>query len=353
MAPPDPGAASPPAAPSATRAVGARVLVVLAAVVAALALVAGYVRAVRRSTPTSSPTAPRRRCSDDSVRSLVAERITDEVVLKNESRPARRAPAHRVGRSAIVGGRAFASLFRSAVRDVHRAVFDARPGHGHADESPTSATVLARRAADAAALARRAGRRDAAASSSSSATSASVGGDLARLADDVRFLALLLLVATLAARGRSAGALADRRRTVVELGVGAAARRASSLSSPTASRARSRSTRSTARRPAPRRARSGTRSSATCARRLGSSPASGAVVAAAAASLIRPVDIGEPLRRAAGWLGRRAAAARRCGRCAALALRRGRASLVIVAAATRSLRSPSTLVGRLPRSTRA
>jgi hypothetical protein len=67
-----------------SREVGARVLVVLASVVMVLALAAGY---ARRAAVDSDQFANRATAAlrDDSVRSLIADRITDGIVLK--SRP--------------------------------------------------------------------------------------------------------------------------------------------------------------------------------------------------------------------------------------------------------------------------
>jgi hypothetical protein len=61
----------------------ARVLVVVASAGMVLALVAGY---VRRAGVDSDQFANRATAAlrDDSVRTLVAERITDQVVLRNE-----------------------------------------------------------------------------------------------------------------------------------------------------------------------------------------------------------------------------------------------------------------------------
>ena len=61
---------------------------------------------------------------DDSARSLIAEKITDEVVLKNEDDLIAARPLIESVTSAIVGGRAFTELFRKAVRDLHRALFN-------------------------------------------------------------------------------------------------------------------------------------------------------------------------------------------------------------------------------------
>ncbi len=61
---------------------------------------------------------------DDSVRSLAAQKITDDVVLKKEADLIAARPLDRIGGLGDRGSSAFTGLFRSAVRDVHRSVFD-------------------------------------------------------------------------------------------------------------------------------------------------------------------------------------------------------------------------------------
>ena len=162
---------------------------------------------------------------DDSVRSLIAEKITDEVVLKHAGRPARGASADRVrglGRSSAAARSP--SLFRSAVRDVHRAALRPRREHGHADDrrrrhgprrgAREAAARRSREQVDStrARRARTARHRRA---------SARRSRDVARA---VRVLALLLLRPRARARRPArCGVSPDRRRTVVELGIGAAA----------------------------------------------------------------------------------------------------------------------------------
>ena len=101
----------------------ARALVVAASLVLVLALIAGY---VRRAAVDSDQFANRATAAlhNDSVRTLIAEEITDQVVLKQESDLIAARPLIESVGLPIVGSRAFTSLFRAAVRDVHRAVFD-------------------------------------------------------------------------------------------------------------------------------------------------------------------------------------------------------------------------------------
>src|SRR3712207_998083 len=102
-------------------AVGA--LVVLASVSVLLAVVVGYVQraAVNSEQFANRATAALR---DDSVRSLIATQVTDQLVLKAESDLIAGRPIIQSVVSSVVGGGAFTTAFRAGVRDVHAAVFD-------------------------------------------------------------------------------------------------------------------------------------------------------------------------------------------------------------------------------------
>jgi hypothetical protein len=276
----------------------ARALVALASVVIVLALVAGY---ARRAAVDSDQFANRATAAlrDDSVRSLIAEKITDEVVLKQKEDLIAARPLIESVASAVVGSRAFTGLFRSAVRDVHRAVFDR-------DKDTVTLTVADVGTVLAAALQT---VRPALADEVQSAGKVElvernlggVSGDLARVADRVRLLALLLLVLSLVLVAGALWVAPDRRRTVVELGVGTAIGgivlvvayellRSIAIDQVDGPE---------------NRAAAGAvwdaflRDLRTAAWILAGS---GAVIAAAAASLIRPIDAREPLTRAARWL---------------------------------------------------
>jgi hypothetical protein len=195
-------------------------LVVLAGVLLVLATVAGYLRLAivdseqfaNRATAT---------LKDPSVRNLVAERVTDQVVLRSRSDLLAARPLIIGAASGIVGGGAFATLFHRAALDVHRAVFDR-------DQDTISLTLVD--VGTVAGEALRSFRPKLAAqvegASRISVLRERVGGtatDIARIGDEVRFLALLLGALTVAA---AAGALAlsrDRRRTASQLGVAAIA----------------------------------------------------------------------------------------------------------------------------------
>src|SRR5918996_3501352 len=196
-----------------SRRVVVRLLVVAASVVMVLALVAGY---ARRAAVDSDQFANRATAAlrDDSVRALVAERITDDVVLANAADLTAARPIIQSVASEIVGSRAFTGLFRSAVRDVHRAVFDR-------DEDTVTPTVADVGTVLAAALeqVRPSLAKDVDATGRVDLLKRGLGdsgGDLARLADKIRALALLLAILAVAL---AVGALIlspDRRSTVVQ-----------------------------------------------------------------------------------------------------------------------------------------
>jgi hypothetical protein len=280
------------------RQITVRALIVLALVCLVVALVAGY---VRRAAVDSDQFANRATVAlrDDSVRSLVAEKLTDDVVIERQRDLIAARPVIESVASTIIGTRAFTSLFREAVRDVHRTVF------GREKETVTLTvsdvgTVLA------AALEK---LRPSIAKKVEADENAelvhrdlgSVGSRLAQIADDIRILAALMAVATLLLAAGAIALSSDRRRTVVELGIGVAGAGVllivawGVLRSLAIDQVEGPDGRAAA--------------GAVWDAFLGDLrteawilAGSGAVLAAAAASLIKPVDIREPLARAAGWL---------------------------------------------------
>jgi hypothetical protein len=282
------------------RAIVARVLAAAACLAAALALVAGYVQHAATDSDQFANRATEA-LRDDSVRSLVATTITDEVVLKQQRDLIAARPIIESVASAIVGGRAFTGLFRAGVRDVHRAVFDR-------DRNTVTLTVADVGTVLAAAV--RKLRPELADELESSGAvellERDVGettGGLVRTADEVRLLAVLLLVAAVVLGAAALAVSPDRRRTVVHLGAGLAAGGVllvvawSVLRSVAIEQIEAPEGRDAA--GAVWDAFLGDLRSAAWLLAAG-----GAVVAAATASVIRPVELGEPLRRA----GRRLAA---------------------------------------------
>ena len=190
------------------------------AVLAGLALVAAIAASyTRRVAVDENQFADRAviALQSPAVRTLVARRVTDDLVVHHASNLLAARPLIQTVVAGAIGGRAFGDLFRVAVRDVHRAVFDR-------DENTVTLTL-----ADAGTVA--ASALDVVKPSLAKQLRVtkrvqlvkdnlgSVSGAAVRVTDRIRLLALLLgLVALLA----SAGAVAlapDRRRAVTGLGV--------------------------------------------------------------------------------------------------------------------------------------
>ena len=152
-----------------------------------------------------------------SVRAVIADRVTDEVVLEAQADLVAARPIIASAVSGLVGSDAFAGLFRRGARDVHRAVF-------RRDEDTVTLTLVdvgivlktALQVLDPELASEiDAGeryevlRRDL----------GGAGGDLVRLARDVRVLAWILAALAVAAAAAAVGLSADRRRTASRLGL--------------------------------------------------------------------------------------------------------------------------------------
>ena len=263
-----------------------------------LALVAGY---ARHAVVDSGQFANRATAAleDEAVRALIATRVADEVLTQEPDLIAVR-PLLESVTAGVVGSGAFTGVFRSAVRDVHRALVDR-------DEDTLTLTlrdigvVLAgavqavrpeladelRRADDVSVLTRDTGPMSA---------------DLIRVAERIRLVAWLLLAAAVAFAGGALAVSRDRRATTVTLGCAAAVGglvlvlllalgRSAALGSVEGAQARD------AAAAVWDAFLSGLRNAALVL------AVSGAVVAAAAASLLRPFDVGAIVRGAARVLG--------------------------------------------------
>ena len=201
------------------RGVGARGLVVLAAVLLVLATLAGYVRhTLINSDQFASRAADT--LKDPSVRNLIAQRATDELVLKKEADLLAARPLIESALSNLVGGSAFRGLFVRGVRDVHRAVFDRDENTltlTLADVGSVAAAAVERFQPKLAAQMRRQGQV--------TLLKRNVGdaaARLARLAEKVRVLAYLLAALTLVAALVALVISPDRRATTFQLGIGVA-----------------------------------------------------------------------------------------------------------------------------------
>jgi hypothetical protein len=299
------------------RRLAARALVVLASAAMVLALAAGY---VRRAAVDSDQFANRATAAlqDGTVRALIAERVTDRLVLQRQSNLTTARPIIQSIASEVVASRAFTSLFRSAVRDVHRAVFQR-------DQSTVTLTLTDVSAVLGVALERlrpSLARQVEAAGPVALLTRdlGDVNRKLLRLPERIRLLAVILLVLCAALMAGALAVSPDRRGTTVDLGLGAACAGAALvvglgiLRSLAIHHFDGPDAQAVAR--------------AVWDAYLGDLrtaawilAGSGAVVAAAATSLLRPVELGEPLRRVARWLAAEPARpALRALRAAALAV---------------------------------
>ena len=280
------------------RLIASRALVLLASLAIVLALVAAYARqaAVDSDQFANRATAAVR---DDSVRSLIAQKITDEVVLKNEADLIAARPIIESVASEIVGGRAFTSLFRTAVRDLHRALFKR-------DKNTVTLTISDVGTVLAAALEQ---LRPALADKLQSTKRVqlvtsdigSVSATLADIAERVQLLALFLLLLSLALVAGALAVAPDPRQAVVELGVHAAVAGVLLVVAYAVTRSMAIEHVNGPDEQGAARAvwdafLGDLRTSAWIL------AGSGAVVSAAAASLIKPRPFGQPLRVAAEWL---------------------------------------------------
>ena len=236
-----------------------RALVVLASIAVMLALVAAY---ARQAAVNSDQFANRATVAlhDDSVRSLIAQKVTDELVLKNEADLIAARPIIESVASEIVRGRAFTNLFRKAVRDLHRALFKR-------DRNTVTLTLTDVGTVLAAALeqVRPALAEELQSTERVELIKSNIGSLSATLADVAETVELLALFLVLLSLVLVAGALVvapDRRRGCCWWW-------------PTRWLAGSPSTTSRSRTSRPPRARSGMRSWATCAPRPGSSRSPG------------------------------------------------------------------------------
>ena len=201
------------------RTFGARGLVVLATILLVLATLAGYARhTLVNSDQFASRAADTLR--DQSVRNLIAERVTDELVLRQQADLLAARPLIESALSNLVGGSAFRSLFLRGVRDVHRAVFDRDQNTltlTLADVGSVAAAAVEKFQPKLAAQMRRQGqvtllRRNV----------DETAAKLARLADKVTVLAYVLGALTLLAAVAALVLSTDRRGTIFQLGIGMA-----------------------------------------------------------------------------------------------------------------------------------
>ena len=199
---------------------GATALVALASVLLVGAALAAYGRIALFDADHFADRATAS-LQDPSVRTLIGERVTDDVVLRNEADLLAARPIIASAVSGIVGGGAFGSLFRRAVVDAHRAIFDR-------DRNTVTLTLADVGTVVAAALEKVNPRLAADLDAQNRVvlvkqSIGSVTGGVVRIGDRLRVLAYVLAALTLAAAGAALAVSRDRRRTAAQLGVGLAA----------------------------------------------------------------------------------------------------------------------------------
>jgi hypothetical protein len=154
------------------------------------------------------------------VRSLVAEKVTDDLVINNAGQLLAARPLIQSVVSSAVGSQAFGNLFRAGVADVHRAVFE-RDAHTVtltlSDVGTVAASALDVLKPSLAKQLRAQQRvqlfRDDLGGASTTAV---------RFAGQVRLLAVLLGLLALLAAGGAIAVAPDRRRSITGLGVASA-----------------------------------------------------------------------------------------------------------------------------------
>jgi hypothetical protein len=273
--------------------VAARVLFVATAILLIAAVLAGY---AWRALFDSDQFANRATAAlqDPSVRELVADRVTDDLLLRAQPDLLAARPIIASAVDGIVGGDAFASLFRRAARDAHRAVF-------HRDRDTVALTLVDVGIVAAEAL-RQLRPQLAAQLEADRRVSlverdvGSVAGDLARLAHRVRVAAFVLALLAVACAGAAVALSRDRRLAVQRLGVAAIASGVAIVVITVVATAIALSFVA----PEDDDAASAVWDAFAADLRTAGwlIAGAGAVVAAAAASLIRPVEVERPLRAA-------------------------------------------------------
>jgi hypothetical protein len=203
-----------------TRRTAASVLTVVAAILLVGASLVGY---AQHALLDSDQFADRATAAlrDPAVRDVVGERVTDGLVLRNEPDLQTARPLIVSTVSSIVGGGAFAGLFHRAAADAHRAVF-------RHDQNTITLTIADVGTVAGAALetvrpdlARRLEQeRSIVVSRDRLGTTTA---DLVRFAQRVKVLAWLLAALTLACAAAALWLAPDRREAVSRLGFGMAA----------------------------------------------------------------------------------------------------------------------------------
>lgn len=206
--------------PSARRRRAGQVLSGLASVVLLLAVLVGYGQHAFGNAGEFANRATDA-LRDESVRGVVAKRVTDQVVIQNRADLIALRPAVASVVGGLIGRPAFTSLYRAGVADLHRSIFDGMAGTVTLtvrDVGTVSAEAVRQLQPEFAGELARTGDVELL-----RAEVGSVASDAARVAARGHALAwvLYVLLVVLVAAAFAVGA--DRRRTVTALAKGTAA----------------------------------------------------------------------------------------------------------------------------------
>jgi hypothetical protein len=201
------------------RRIASTVLVVLASVVLFLAVVVGY---VRRAAIDSDQFANRATVAlrSTAVRDLIAQDVTDRIVLAQQQDLIAVRPIIESAASGVVGSTAFTDLFRAGVRDLHSALFQD-------SQSTLTLTVADIGTVMAAALEQlRPGIADQVSHTASkvsllSRNVGSLAADVAHAADEIRWAAFVLALLFIILAVAAVAVAPERRRAFIGLGIGA------------------------------------------------------------------------------------------------------------------------------------
>jgi len=280
--------------------IGATLLAILAAVALLFAAIAGYATDALFDSDEFAERAIVA-IDDEAVSAEIATRVTDDLVLNAQQDLIGARPLIEGVVDGIVGGSVFQSLFRTGISDVHRSIFSG--------DANTATLTLA----DVGEVLRGAlqALRPQLAKQVPGGVDIEIAeinppawlADAAHVAGDVEALAWVLLVLALILAAAALFVSPDRRRTVMQIGVAIVICGVVGVVALSAVRAILLT----------RVDEPGTRDAAEAiwhaflgdlTKTLYLLAAIGAVIAAAASSLLRPVDIGAPLRRAVELIAR-------------------------------------------------
>jgi hypothetical protein len=201
------------------RRLAVRLLTALAACAVTLGLVVGYVQVAAIDSDQFANRATEA-LRDENVQAVIAARITDQVVLRNDADLLAFRPIIESVTTSLVGGPAFTSLFRAGVNDVHRAVFEQ-------DQNTVTLTIndIGSVLAGALQVLQPSLAEEFKGGEQLAVVTRDIGrlsAGAARLADAFSVVGSLLLLIAVVCGAAALAISPDRRRTTTEMGIGVA-----------------------------------------------------------------------------------------------------------------------------------